>query len=35
MVADHSSYFITTYNRSRLHEEMEKEREKGIRKWTE
>jgi len=35
MVADCGSYFVTTYNRSRLHEEMEKEREKEIRKQTE
>jgi len=33
-VADHSSYFVTTYNRSRLHEEMEKEREMENRKRT-
>jgi len=34
MVANRGSYFITTYNRSRLHEEMEKEREMENRKRT-
>jgi len=34
MVADCGSYFVTTYNRSRLHEETEKEREMENRKRT-
>jgi len=34
MVADYGSYFITTYNRSRLHEETEKERKIENRKRT-
>ena len=34
VVADHGSYFVTIYNRSRLHEEMEKEREMENRKRT-
>jgi len=33
-VADHGSYFVTTYNKSRLHEETEKEGEKKNRKRT-
>ena len=33
-MADYGSYFVTTYNRSRLHKEMEKEREKENRKRT-
>ena len=33
-VADYGSYFITIYNRSRLHEETEKEREKKSKKRT-
>jgi len=33
-VADHGSYFVTTYNRSRLHEETEKEREMENKKRT-
>ena len=28
MVVDHGSYFVTTYNRSRLHEVKEKKKEK-------
>ena len=27
-VVDHGSYFVTTYNRSRLHEEKEREKKK-------
>ena len=33
-MADCGSYFVTTYNRSRLHEETEKEGEKENRKRT-
>jgi len=33
-VADRGSYFVTTYNRSRLHEETKKEREIENRKRT-
>jgi len=33
-VADCGSYFVTTYNRSRLHEEMENKREMENRKRT-
>ena len=35
MVAYCGSYFVTTYNRNRLHKETENEREKEIRKQTE
>ena len=34
MVADCGSYFVTTYNRSKLHEEINKKGEKENRKRT-
>ena len=34
MVADCGSYFVTTYNRSKLHEEIDKKGEKENRKRT-